>query len=117
MNFDPKKDIRFQAILAGIISGIASLETEAPPEKQRKMISDLGQLRIEFFWTCCFHKLYNVEGRRFDYDLYKAMRDAPAAQRFLRENPGYFAKIDLALCEVASSIRRELKEGLRGLGQ
>lgn len=120
MNFDPKKDLRFQAILAGIVSGAASLTTEARAEVQGKeedAISGLGRLRAEFFWTNCFAEVYPRDDRLFAYEAYKTVRDTPAAQRFLRGNPDYFTKIDLALCKAANSIRKEWKQRVKALNQ
>lgn len=118
MDFDPKNDARFQEMLAGIMAGTASsrqgvlIEAE---EGEEEMIDKLSFLRVEFFWACCFSNQYDVESRRSAYDAYRAVRDTPAAQRFLLKNPYYTGSIDRALCKVANSIRRDWRLGRQAL--
>lgn len=116
MELDPKKDTRFQSVLANIMGGIKDLIQEGATEERRgerrdkeDLVSELSSLRVEFFWFSCFQDVYGQLSQQQAYEAYKTMRDSPFGQEFLQKNPLYTSSIDLALCKAANSIQRDRK--------
>lgn len=134
MDFSPKNDRRFQAIMSAIVEGtvapkpllLAGKKDDDEPLSAQE-IEGLFNRRVDFFITCCniwvrydcdtvqpntfmyggrVVQAHSRDERRQSLERLNVLRNTPRVQRFLEEHQDFFMKIDGELIKLYAEAKR-----------